>query len=225
MKKIFSLLLSLVLFFIPSAFADKTAEQSASLLSGTWYTDMSGVPMEMNLGEDGAYTIQILGSEPETGTWELRDGFIYLNGSASPEFNVMADKLLWSDAFTLFTREKNELYQPADELSEIPADFFRGYWKAFCVDVDGSACLASALNDTTDLYVEGNSMILGGPLFGDLPVKAESTDGALVCTAEGITVTLRMQQDGFLRMTMDTGEETMTWYLAAVAGMMPISGK
>ena len=190
------------------------AEENAPV-SGIWYSTTSGIPVRLTLSEDGSYTSAAPGTDPVTGTWEERDGSIFLDGSETPEFTVQDDRLLWNGMAAFLTREEQAVYTPAEILADFDPALFRGYWKALYVDVDGIACLASALNDTTDLYVEGNSMILGGPLFGDLPVKAESADGALACTAEGITVTLRMQQDSFLRMTVDTGEETLTWYLEA----------
>ena len=213
MKKAVSLLVFLSMLTI--ALFTVIAEENAPV-SGIWYSTTSGIPVRLTLSEDGSYTSAAPGTDPVTGTWEERDGDLFLDGSETPEFTVKDGSLLWNGMAVLFTREEQEVYTPAEIFADFDPALFRGYWKAFCVDVDGAACLASALNDTTDLYVEGNSMILGGPLFGDLPVKAESAEGALVCTAEGITVTLRMQQDGFLRMTVDTGEETMTWYLTAV---------
>ena len=214
MKRLSVIFLSIVLICVSFALADESPVQSNNL-TGTWYSDLSGIPVRLTLSEDGSYTSAAPGTEPVTGTWEERNGSIFLDGSETPEFTVMDDRLLWNGMAALFTREEQAVYTPAETFADFDPVLFRGYWKALYVDVDGTACLASALNDTTDLYVEGNSMILGGPLFGDLPVKAESADGALACTAEGITVTLRMQQDSFLRMTVDTGEETMTWYLEA----------
>ena len=212
MKKAVSLLVFLSMLTI--ALFTVIAEENAPV-SGIWYSTTSGIPVRLTLSEDGSYTSAAPGTDPVTGTWEERDGSIFLDGSETPEFTVQDDRLLWNGMAAFLTREEQAVYTPAEILADFDPALFRGYWKALYVDVDGIACLASSLNDTTDLYVEGNSMILGGPLFGDLPVKAESADGALVCTAEGITVTLRMQQDSFLRMTVDTGEETLTWYLEA----------
>ena len=212
MKKAVSLLVFLSMLTI--ALFTVIAEENAPV-SGIWYSTTSGIPVRLTLSEDGSYTSAAPGTDPVTGTWEERDGSIFLDGSETPEFTVQDDRLLWNDMAAFLTREEQVVYTPAETFADFDPALFRGYWKALYVDVDGTACLASALNDTTDLYVEGNSMILGGPLFGDLPVKAESTDGALACTAEGISVILRMQQDSLLRMTVDTGEETLTWYLEA----------
>ena len=214
MKKLSIICFSILLICVSFALADESPMQSNNM-TGAWYSSLSGIPVQLTLSEDGSYTSTAPGTESVTGTWEERDGDIFLDGSETPEFTVQDDKLLWNDMASFFTREEQAVYTPAETFTDFDPALFRGYWKALYVDVDGTACLASALNDTTDLYVEGSSMILGGPLFGDLPVKAESADGALACTAEGITVTLRMQQDSFLRMTVDTGEETLTWYLEA----------
>jgi hypothetical protein len=213
MKKYFMGIITCMILLSVLVFA--AAENSELPTSGTWYSSLSGIPIRLTLSEDGSYTSAVPGTDPVTGTWEERNGDLFLDGSETPEFTVQDDRLLWNGMAAFLTREEQVVYTPAETFADFDPALFRGYWKALYVDVDGTACLASALNDTTDLYVEGNSMILGGPLFGDLPVKAESTDGALACTAEGITVTLRMQQDSFLRMTVDTGEETLTWYLEA----------
>ena len=128
------------------------------------------------------------------------------------------DALLSPD-FTIYKNDyplKGELYQPAEVLTEITADRFRGYWKSVYVDEEGSAYPASTLDDETDLYVEGTSAILGGPVFDDLQVKMDSTGGALTCSTDGTMVLLQLQQDGFLRMTKSLEKEEMIWYMLPV---------
>ena len=128
------------------------------------------------------------------------------------------DALLSPD-FTIYKNDyplKGELYQPAEVLTEITADRFRGYWKSVYVDEEGSAYPASTLDDETDLYVEGTSAILGGPVFDDVQVKMDSTGGALTCSTDGAMVLLQLQQDGFLRMTKSLEKEEMIWYMLPV---------
>ncbi|MBR3431828.1 MAG: DUF4214 domain-containing protein [Clostridia bacterium] len=128
------------------------------------------------------------------------------------------DALLSPD-FTIYKYDyplKGELYQPAEVLTEITADRFRGYWKSVYVDEEGSAHPASTLDDETDLYVEGTSAILGGPVFDDVQVKMDSTGGALTCSTDGAMVLLQLQQDGFLRMTKSLEKEEMIWYMLPV---------
>ncbi len=72
--------------------------------------------------------------------------------------------------------------------------------------------LSSALDETTDVFVQGTRVALGGPIFGDVIVDMQLKDGALVYSAEGITVTLALQQDGLMRLTANAGQP-MTLYL------------
>ena len=87
-----------------------------------------------------------------------------------------------------------------------------------CLALLLSGCRVRTRGDGRELPAADAAVGLadGSQAGGDAPGDpAESADGALTSTAEGITVTLRMQQDSFLRMTVDTGEETLTWYLEA----------
>ena len=210
MKKCTSIILILVLllFCFPAG-----AEGTASDVTGDWYGNLGGVPMKITLSEDGTCAVSIPGYEPETGIWEEQDGTIFLNGSETPEYRLIGNNLFVYGLREFFCREPQDAYSPAALTAEIPTEAWRGYWVCAYMDVDGTAYPASLLNDKTDLYVEGTSAILGGPVLCDIQVKMESVDGALVCAAEGITVTLRMQQDGFLRMTLTVDEEALVWYL------------
>ena len=210
MKKLLAISLILILFLIPASLAE---EEETSPIAGAWYTDLSDVPVEMNLEDDGTYTISIPGCTPETGTWELRNELVYLNGSETPAFSVKGETLAWEDASTVFTREKTAGYTPAEVAADIPAECLNGYWTSIYVDVKGTAYPAAALNDRTDLYVEGNYAVLGGPVFGDVVVKMEPEGGALVSRNEGLTVTIQLQTDAVLRLTMSVEGEDLIWYL------------
>ena len=190
------------------------AEDGAVPQTGTWYADLQGVPVEMELSEDGTYSICIPGQDPETGTWELRNGTISLDGSRDPEFSVIGEKLAWNGAYTFFSREKMTIYDPVEVIREAPTEFADGYWKSLYINVDGTVCLASAVNDKTDLYVEGTAAILGGPVFHDVQVKMEKTEDGLICQTDGMSVLLQLQADGFLRLTVaGTDTAPQTWYL------------
>lgn len=79
----------------------------------------------------------------------------------------------------------------------------------------GTLVPAAALEDETDLYVEGYSAILGGPILGDVIVKFEEQGGVLATAAgSSPSATIVLQQDGLLCLTV-TGSETapQTWYL------------
>ena len=184
-------------------------------VTGDWYADLGGAAIHPNLAEGGSYTVEIPGSDPVTGVWVLDDGYIYMDGSASPDIATIGEtSLIMSDGMTFFTREKVENYAPAEPKADAPLELFAGYWTAVYVDVNDTPVLARLLNDETDLYVEGHSAILGGPVLGDTQVALTYENGALTCEYEGTKAQLQLQQDGYLRLTV-TGTETapQTWYM------------
>lgn len=221
MKKWIALML--ICMLLTAGMAAAGAEEEAPVLAGDWYASLNGVPVQMNLGEDGSYTITLPGYAPETGAWEWKDGTVALNGREPPELSLYGEKLLWSDAFTFFTREKQDTYVPA-EPAALQEDVCRGYWKSVYVDMDGTVYPAQVMHDKTDLYVEGHSAILGGPVFRDVLLKMEETDGAMSCILDEVLVRLQMQEDGILRLTLTVEGEEMVWYMLRAYTAMPDSG-
>ncbi len=211
MKKYIALILTcaLALAVLP-AFAEEVRS-----VAGDWYTRVDGIPCLLTLDPDGIYTFTDLRIEPKTGTWEFRDGYIYLDGSAAPNLYTLEDKLCVGDTAVFFTREKPAGYTPGEPFEDILLTMFAGYWRAEYVDLAGTPVPAFALEDETDLYVEGHSAILGGPVLGDVIVKLAEQDGTLV-TEDGSApaATLVLQQDGLLKLTV-IGSDTapQTWYM------------
>ena len=209
MKKTLALILTCVLALaVLPALADEAA------VTGDWYADPDGMPVQLTLAEDGTYTLSVPGSEPVCGAWKLDDGYIYMDGAKTPDMATLGDDtLVMSDGMTFFTREKIEGYIPADPMTDADASAFAGYWQAVYVVVNGMPVPASVLKDQTDLYVEGHSAILGGPRFGDTQVKMTLENGALTCENAGARVTLQIQQDGYLRFTIAAPDATQILYL------------
>ena len=208
MKKIFALLISLLVVFATAAPAEDA--------SGDWYASLNGLPVHLALGADGTYTVSVPAEAPASGRWELRDGFVYLEGEENSPLNLMdGTMLIWTDACLIFTREKEDGYVPGSAWADAPVILYSDYWKAAYADVAGTPVPAFALEDETDLYVEGHSAILGGPVLGDVIVKLAERDGALV-TEEGSApaAELVLQQDGLLRLTVTgSGTAPQTWYM------------
>ena len=221
MKRLVLMILAFAIFLVPAACAEQTepeeitedAAGTVQMLVGMWYADLNGIPAEMELAEGGNYTMTISGNEPQTGSWELSEGFLFLDGSAEPDFSVTGDVLFWYEAYTIFTREPIQPCTPGAVLTNVPADCFGGYWKCQYVDVEGRAFPASAVSDRTDLYVEGTTVILGGPEFLDAQVKMEEKDGMLSCAVDGASVRLQLQEDGYLRLTLTLDGDELIWYL------------
>ena len=66
-------------------------------------------------------------------------------------------------------------------------------------------------------------MALVGPLTGETVLETAYADGALTWAADGVSIALALQQDGFLRLTLATDPETVTLYLLPyyVQGLSP----
>ncbi len=188
-------------------------------ITGLWYIDLGGAVAELSLNADGTYRLTVPLEEEKTGAWRLDDGFVYTDGASAPDLATWGDNtLMLGDGAGLFTREKPDLYQPSDVIPDAPAELFAGYWVCRYVDVNGSPLSADYADDRTDLYIEGHSAILGGPVFGDTQVKLAFADGALQCENGSAQVTLQLQQDSFLRLTV-TGADLapQTFYLLRTA--------
>ena len=210
MKKYIALILAcaLALAVLP-AFAEE-----ATPVAVDWYTSVDGVPYQLTLDPGGAYTFTDPRTEPKTGAWEFRDGYIYLDGSAEPSLYTQEDMLCLGDRGVFFTREKPAGYTPAEPAEDVQLEMFAGYWRSAFVDLNGEALPAAAMGDATDLYIEGHSAILGGPVLGDKQVKLAFENGALTCEIDGNSVLIQYQADECLRLTV-TGSDTAPriWYL------------
>ena len=182
-------------------------------LPGDWYAEYEGLLITLSFTEDGAWTLRFPGRETQSGSWALADGRLTLDGIADGTLFPVGSTLRWDSAGLLFEREKPEIYEPAALRTGIRAGDLDGYWKSRFVAVGGGTMRSSALGENTDIYIQGTRAALGGPLFGDVIVDTELKDGALTYAAEGVTVQLALQEDGFLRLTMSSGEEPVTLYL------------
>ena len=211
MNKMISLFLVCIMLLI-----SLPAHAEESGLAGDWYAELNGLSAQLTLKEDGTYSFSMPGSEAVSGTWEERDGFIYMDGAEKPDLCIIGELLRMGDQPVFFTREEPELYTPAEPAEDVTAGDFSGYWKSAYVDSDGLPLPAYYLDDHTDLYVDGTSAILGGPVFGDTQVKLAFENGTLACESDGAAVLLQIQKDGYLRLTF-TGSETapQTWYLVS----------
>ena len=193
-------------------------------VTGQWYMYLGGAAAELSLNSDGTYRLAIPLAEEKTGTWKLDDGFIYLDGAAAPDLATWGEgTLMLGDNAAFFTREKPWVYAPADLFPDAPPALLNGYWVCKYVDVNGSPLPAGYAADRTDLYVEGHSAILGGPVLGDVIVKLVEQDGSLATGEDSATAaTLALQQDGLLRLTV-TGSDSapQTWYLAQASSPLP----
>ena len=102
----------------------------------------------------------------------------------------------------------------ADLLSDAKEGSFNGYWKAQYVAVGDGTILAEALGEDAKLYIDGLKAALGGQRFGNVIRDFTLENGTLTLTEGDMTLTLALQSDGFLRLTI-AGNDPVTIYLMA----------
>ena len=182
-------------------------------LYGEWYAKQYGMILTLQLSEDGIYQMRLAEEAPFDGTWQLKEGFIIFDGDEAQFLNVLSDSLLWEEASLLFTREMPETYVPAPVRSDVDLSFFSGYWKSAYVDMGGYTAEAEAMDDNTDIFIEDNHVALGGDFFDDAITDFVFADGALTFTDENLSITLQIQEDSLLRLSIDSGTESVILYL------------
>ena len=90
MKKAMALIAACIL-----ALAALSVSAEESPVTGDWYTDMGGMPVQLTLAGDGSYTLAVPGGDSVTGTWVLDDGYIYMDGAAAPDMaNMYYERLV-----------------------------------------------------------------------------------------------------------------------------------
>ena len=170
---------------------------------GDWFADQAGLMIALSLTEDG-YTLAVPGQAPQTGQWEEKDGMILLDGDQEGGLLVLDNALRMDALGLLFTREQPLTYVPADLVADAPEGAFDGLWRAQFVAVGSGetagTVLAEAAEEDAFVYIEGTNVALGGRRFGNVIRVFTPDGGGLTLPEEGVT--LQLQQDGFLRLTL-----------------------
>mgnify|MGYP006916077416 CR=1 FL=1 len=147
---------------------------------GEWYALDDGLAVKLTLKEDGGY-ILIYPAFPEErteGAWTLDDGFVYLDLDEDAVFSFDVDRLACHWLSLSFTREPVEDYAPADIIADALPEMFQGAWLTAYTLENGAALPQSWTEDDTRIYVEQNTAVLTGSLFGELIVGLSIENGA-----------------------------------------------
>ena len=192
----------------------ETLPSEGNDLSGDWYAQQYGLIICLNLDAEGKYTMTLSSSDEKTaeGTWAVKDELIYLDGASAADFSIMKDQLEWIDAGLIFSREKPQVYVPGGIVSAKSGDF-DGYWRAVYVNIGEAYVSADILDDNTDLYIEGSNVALGGAMLVDSLAKFELENGALSLNlgedTDAIAITIELQDDGMLRLTVESDDPSV----------------
>lgn len=231
MKKLLAILLSLLLLTPALALAEEPAPaesvETEATLTGEWFAEVQGMIVRITLNEDGSYAVAVpaLSEEAVTGTWAEKDGFLYFDGNELPEINVLgADVMKWIDYDAFLRREAPlPMYTPAEPVADVPLEYYAGHWESLYVGVNGAMLFSDTLGAKTAALIDGTTVALIGPLTGETVLETVYENGALTWTEKDVGITFALQQDGFLRMTVQSDTDVITLYLLPqyVEGVSP----
>ena len=223
MKKLLAILLSFALLLVPALALGE--EEAPADITGLWFAEVEGMVVELTLNADGTYAVAIpaLPDASVTGAWAEKDGFLYFDGSDLPQINVLGtDVLKWIDYDAFLRREAPlPIYTPAEPVADVPLEYYAGHWEALYVGVNGAMLFSDTLGSRTAALIDGTTVALVGPLTGETVLETAYADGALTWAADGVSIALALQQDGFLRLTLATGGEPLTLYFTLVPAEAP----
>lgn len=210
----------------------ESVEPEETKFLGDWYALVKGMTFLLTFSEDGTYAagFPALAIDPETGTWKLNNGSIVLNDNEEDRILILDEELLQSERLdAMFTREKQEDYTPDEIITDTVLEDFSGYWVSVFVQTPDGIVPAENLGENTDIYIEGSKAALGGDFFGDVIHDFSYEENALVLTLteaeEPFIVKLELQTDGFMRMTVSSGEsEPLVVYLQYEGGEELLTG-
>ncbi len=176
-------------------------------LVGQWYCSHDGVPVCLELKDDGAYTLTIAQSETE-GTWELVDGDVVLDGKTDAAMVVInSERIMWAEAGEVFKHEEVKVWEPAPAATEnIEMSYFDGYWVSTYVESEGQRLPSNVAGDNSELVIDEGRVAMGGSLFGDVICDFTFDDAALSYENSAARVVLQLLEDYTLRCTV-TGKE------------------
>ena len=180
---------------------------------GDWYGSYAGLTLIFTLAEDGSYALSAPGNTALTGSWFLQDGVVLLDGNEENTLLPIDGALRFDALGILLTREQPKAYVPAELVGETREGDFDGLWRARYVALGQGTVLAEALGDDAFVYIEGTNVALGGARFGNVIRVFAYENDALQLEEDGRTVTIELQEDGYLRLT-DVEEVSETIYLA-----------
>ena len=227
MKKSVSLLLTLCLACLSVA-----AFTEAGGLLGVWYGSLYGMPAQLTFNEDGSYVMSLASNELP-GTYELKDGIVYMDGSENADDGFVFDgtSLVNETQGVTLTRDQADIAEivlaevnPDAALEDFGGDWVCKYMSMSGMTLDITQIPLESLGATQipSLKIEGSTVALTGidSLVGSDPLEMTFADGALTFDLGaklgmpdmGMSINVLMLQDGMADINVNMGDETVDLY-------------
>lgn len=190
-------------------------EEPAPAPAGDWYAAWKGVTLQLTLQNDGAYTLRVQGTEKAlSGAWEEADGFVTLTGDYPAVLSFDETVLRQADLDLFFDREPLGGYTPADLRTDVGLSAFEGCWYTRYVLVENAVLPAEWAGQDVRMLIEEDTAAIVGTGFDREVIPFDFENGVLTAHTEGRDITLQMQQDFALRMTVAENGKTTTLILS-----------
>ena len=202
-------------------------------VTGEWYNGYYGILQILKLNADGTYETRSpeVSDEAITGTWELQDGKIVLDGGwLYDPMVVEGETLVWNDLLDnqiVYTREKPDTgYTAGDPVTDLNDSAFLGTWNAkYITDGSGITFSLEALGMQMTIRINGDELVLETQGMDEEPKQLHLpytiADGILTFRVDEdgteTVVHLTMQTDGNLAMTMEGEENESVIYILVPA--------
>lgn len=216
MKRMTALLLMLILCLglVPGMAEEETVPGP----EGDWYAEWKDVTMQLTLQPDGAYSLRVPGEEKAvSGAWKEEDGFVSLSGDMETILSYDEAVLRQESLNLFFYREKPEVYVPADVKADADVSDYEGCWGTRYVMIGNAVLPAKLAGQDVRMLIEKESAAIVGTGFDRKVIPMAFENGALTAQSEGRSITLQMQKDYSLRMTVtEEGKTTvmiLTYFL------------
>ncbi len=211
---------------------------AAEDVTGEWYGNMYGMPLELTLDESGTYSMTMGGEEEDTGTWELDGETFYMDKGTDDELSLAYDGETLSmeeDGMELmFSRDPEAAtgFVPAEARTDSELEEFAGHWTATQISALGvTAPLEMFEVENVELDITDNKVkfiLAGGDTFGEWEVadlEGELTDGVLAFAietgdedsedSETWAWAAQLLEDGTMSLSTKMEEEPIIFYLEA----------
>lgn len=227
MKKRYALLLTTA-FSMAISYNGMAAEE----VTGEWYANMYGLPVELILDESGEYSMD-MGGDPQTGSWELDGETLYMDKGTEYELSFAFDGetlFVEEDGMEfLFSRDEEAAagFVPAEARTDSEMEEFTGSWTATYVSVFGMMAPLEMLEvENTELEIADgkvNFIMAGGDTFGEWEVadlEGKLEDGVLTFVmeaedeySEDVTWMVQLLEDGTMSLSTEMEDEMLVFYL------------
>lgn len=231
MKKRYALLLTAAFSMAVTCNA-----MAAEDVTGIWYGNMYGMPLELTLDESGTYSMTMDGEEGDTGNWELDGETFYMDKGTDDELSLAYDGETLSieeDGMELmFSRDPEAAagFVPAEARTDSELEEFAGHWTATQISVLGmTAPLEMFEVENLDLDITDNKVkfiLAGGDTFGELEVadlEGELADGVFSFVietgdedsedSETWAWSAQLLEDGMMSLSTEMEDEPLIFYM------------